>query len=351
MKKKTETLFPISIFFSSLFFLLLMAGIHTGIIVGMNKLGWGETAQVVIPLLYWCAIASAITGITRYKIKQVYDKPLKRLAEATKAVAGGDFSIYVAPQHQKDNADYLDVMINDFNKMVADLGSIETLKTDFFASVSHEFKTPLAVIQSYATILKQENLSEEKKMECTNAIVASTQKLSSLITNILKLSKLENQTVIPKSEPFDLSKQLCESVLLFEESWGDINLIVDIEDSVWIATDKSLLELVWNNLISNAIKFSPSKGTIRLSQIVTEEKIIVSVADMGCGMDKEVKKRIFDKFYQGDSSRATDGSGLGLALVLRVLQLLDCSILVESEPQKGSLFTVEIPASLIRKGV
>lgn len=348
-RRKDKSLFPPSIFLVFLIVLLVMSGIHTGLLTLMSELGWNDTIQIILPILYWSIIAAGLTIFTRWRIQKTYDVPVQRLAEAAQQVAEGDFSIYVPTMHTAENKDYLDRLIDDFNKMVAELGSMETLKTDFFANVSNEFKTPLAGIQNNAMLLQRKNISEEERQECADAIVESTRRLSDLISNMLKLNKLEKQTIVPKAEPYDLCEQLCECVIQFDGIMEkkEIEFEADLEDQAVIAADESLMELVWNNLLSNAIKFTPDGGSIVLHQHTDADGIIVSVSDTGCGMDSETQKKIFEKFYQGDTSHATEGNGLGLALVLRVLHLLDCQISVQSELGKGSVFTVHIPLKLL----
>ena len=249
--------------------------------------------------------------------------------------------------HTQDRWDYLDVMIVDFNKMVEELGSIETLKTDFVSNVSHEMKTPIAIIKNYAELLRLESLTEEQKEEYARNIEDAAVRLSTLISNILKLNKLENQRITPEVEAYDVCRQVCDCILQFENAWEEkeIGLETDMEDSAFVEADESLLELVWNNLISNAVKFTPPGGTITVKQFSRQDTVTVSVSDTGCGMDAESMKHIFDKFYQADTSHSREGNGLGLALVKRVLELLDGGIRVESEPGKGSTFFVTLPAA------
>lgn len=336
--------FPTSLFFVYLGVLLLMSGIHTGIIVGMNELGWNDLLQTVVPILYWSAAAVGLTLFTRRKIQKTYEEPLHRLAEATKKVAAGDFSIYIPPLHTSDKLDYMDLMLADFNKMVEELGSIETLKTDFFSNVSHEIKTPLAVIHSNAELLRREHLTEPQR-ECADTIYQSSRHLAELIGNLLKLNKLEKQTITPDVQVYDLCAQLAECALGFENAWEEkgLEFEADMEDRALIAADPALMELVWNNLFSNAVKFTPPGGSITLREQSDGETVSVSVTDTGCGMDAETRKHIFEKFYQGDTSHATAGNGLGLALAGRVLQLNGFEIRVDSAPGRGSRFTVTIP--------
>ena len=286
-----------------------------------------------------------VTALIVHKTKNTFEKPVQELAAATRKVAEGDFSVYVPPMHTADQLDYLDVMILDFNKMVAELGSIETLKTDFFSNVSHEIKTPLAVIQNTAQLLRSENLSDAQRAEYAETIERYARRLSDLIANILKLNKLEKQAIQPKPEPYDLCAQLAECALLFEQRWEEkgIEFEAALEDQAVIQADASLLELVWNNLLSNAVKFTETGGTVALRQTSAADSVKVSVSDTGCGMDENTLAHIFDKFYQGDTSHATEGNGLGLALVLRILRMMGGSITVSSEPGQGSTFTVRLP--------
>lgn len=333
--------------------LLLMSGVHMGLVTLINTKGWNDIVAVLIPTVYWALVAVALTLYARWQIKKTYEKPMHRLAKATAKVAQGDFSVYVPPLHTADKLDYLDVMILDFNIMVEELGSIETLKTDFFSNVSHEMKTPLAVIQNYAQLLQKENLTEEERREYSESILQSTRKLSSLITNILKLNKLEKQTIRPAPEQYDLCQQLCDCALQFEDAWEkkDIEFIAELEDRVVIEADPGLLELVWTNLLSNAVKFTPPGGTVTLTQTSNEREVTVSVSDTGCGMDEKTLRHIYDKFYQGDTSHSTEGNGLGLALVQRILQLSNGTITVKSRVGQGSTFTVRLPAPIHREEI
>lgn len=352
-KRRQQSLFPLSLFGLYLIVLLLMSGIHIGLITLVNKHEWRREIQITIPVVYWSAVAVGLTLFTRYKIMKTYDRPMQELAKAAAKVARGDFSVYVSPVHTSNRYDYLDLMILDFNAMVAELGSMEIMRTDFVANVSHEIKTPLAAIQNYAQLLRSPRLTKEEQEAYLDSVLESTHRLSALITNILKLNKLESQKIIPCFERYDLCRQLSECALSFETVWESKNIEFDaeLEDRVMIEADESLMELVWNNLLSNAFKFTDPGGCVTLRQTSDAEWITVSVSDTGCGISPEAQKRIFDKFYQGDTSHAAEGNGLGLALAQRVLQLADGKILVESEENRGTTFTVQIPIHRNNEGL
>ena len=342
-----DSLFPISLFAIFLGVLFLMSGIHVGLVVLMNRLKWNELVQTIVPMVYWGCVAVGLTLFTRRKIKSTYEEPLHRLAEATEQVANGDFSVYVPTTHTSDRLDYLDVMILDFNKMVEELGSVETLKTDFVSNVSHEMKTPIAVIKNYAELLQTGKGTEEERLEYAQNIEEAAGRLSSLISNILRLNKLEHQQIDPEIESYDLCGQLEQCILNYEEMWDEKNLDleVDMEEKAVVDADRSLMELVWNNLLSNAVKFTEPGGKVAVRQISSDGYAEVEVTDTGCGMSRENIRHIFDKFYQGDTSHSQEGNGLGLALVRRILVLMNGEISVVSEEGRGSTFTVRVPAA------
>lgn len=342
-----ERRFALSIFAIYCGVLLLMSGLHTGLIVLMDELQWNSFIQSIVPILYWAMAAAGITLYTRKKVKNTYEIPLHSMAEATAKVAQGDFSVYVPTLHTADKLDYLDFMIMDFNKMVEELGSIETLKTDFVSNVSHEMKTPIAVIKNYAELLQRNRIKDAERIEYAKSIENAATRLSNLIVNILKLNKLENRSILPEVEVYDICRQLCECILQFEEAWDEKEILLEtqIEDMALVRADANLLELVWNNLISNAIKFTPKGGSVTICQKAEKTRVTVTVSDTGCGIAKESINHIFDKFYQGDTSHSKEGNGLGLALVKRVLELMEGDVQVISKEGRGSAFTVTLPVA------
>ena len=296
---------------------------------------------------YWGLMSLVFCAVTFSIRRNKFEKPLKKLGEAARQVAEGDFSLHIDPIRKDGKKDYVEVMFEDFNKMVAEISSIEMLTGDFVSNVSHEIKTPLSVIQSYAMALQKENVTDEQRKEYTDTIIIASEKLNTLVTNILKLSKLENQKIVPALGDYDVCNQLVGCALAFEELWESKNITftVDTDDKALIKADKDMLEIVWNNLLSNALKFTPAGGSVTLTQTSDEDTVTVIVSDTGCGMDEKTLNRIFDKFYQGDTSHSQEGNGLGLALVLRVVELCGGQITAKSNPGEGSTFTVSLKAA------
>lgn len=275
--------------------------------------------------------------------KIMVERPTKIITEATEKIMSGDFSLRISPM-QSSGMEGFNKIAMAINQMAEELSSVETLRTDFIANVSHEMKTPLAVMQNYGTLLQAPDLSEEKRIEYAKGITDGSRRLADMMTNILKLNRLENQQIYPEVSQFDLGEQLCECLLAYENVWErlEIEIETDIEENVDVKADAELLKLVWNNLFSNAFKFTPSGGKVTVSLRATEHHAVVKVSDTGCGMTPEVGAHIFEKFYQGDTSHSVQGNGLGLALVKRVIDIMRGEISVESAVDKGSTFTVKI---------
>ena len=265
-------------------------------------------------------------------------RPVKKIKKALDQITNGDLSIRIEPC---GNAAF-DAIIESINHMTAELSSVETLKTDFISNVSHEIKTPIAIMQNYATLLQSHDLKDDERIEYAKTLSNAASRLNSLITNILKLNRLENQQIKPNLGQFDLSGQLTECLLGFEQIWEEknIEIIPEIEDNITITSDPELLSIVFNNLLSNAFKFTEPNGTVYITLKQTDDHVSISIKDTGCGISSETGKHIFDKFYQGDTSHATQGNGLGLALVKRIIDIVNGEITVQSTPGHGSTFTI-----------
>ena len=288
-------------------------------------------------------ITLIFASIDRFRRKRGVDRPVKVITDAANQIMAGDFSTRIEPLHGVAVEGFNEI-IRAINAMAAELEGTETLRTDFIANVSHELKTPLAVMGNYATMLQRPGITEEEKNEYAKAISEAARRLAQLITNILKLNKLENQQIFPSPTEFDLGEQLCECLLTFEDVWEakDLQIETEIADDVRIKSDPELLSLVWNNLISNAVKFTPRGGTVGVEMKTEGGDVLVTVRDTGCGISPETGRHIFEKFYQGDTSHAAQGNGLGLALVKRVVDILSGEIQVQSTLGRGSVFTVRL---------
>ena len=315
----------------------------------MDSLGielTGETLGTAAKLTFGNVILLSVlfTLFDELRRKLTVERTARRIAEAARRIVAGDFTVRVERPSRFSNDEHFVEIIDCFNQMAAELSSVETLRTDFISNVSHEMKTPLAIMQNYGTLLQAPELEDAQRIEYAQGVTESARRLADMVTNILKLNKLENQQIFPKAETFDLGEQLCESLLQYESVWEQegIDIETDIAEDVQVCADKELLSLVWNNLLSNAFKFTPAGGTVSLTLTATAQHAIVRVQDTGCGMSAETGAHIFEKFYQGDTSHATRGNGLGLALVKRVVDIVHGEISVESEIGKGTTFTVKI---------
>ena len=290
-------------------------------------------------------VISAVMALGDYlRRKFTVERPVKKITEAANKMVKGDFSVRIKPVAKFASDDSFNEIIECVNRMAEELSGVETLRTDFIANVSHEMKTPLSVMQNYGTLLQAPDLSDEQRLEYAKGITDASRRMADMMTNILKLSRLENQQIFPQATEFDLGEQLCECLLQYESVWetAEIEIETDIAEDVKVTADAELLSLVWNNLFSNAFKFTESGGTVSVSLRSTEHHAIVKVQDTGCGMTAEVGAHIFEKFYQGDTSHATQGNGLGLALVKRVIDIMQGEISVESAVGVGTTFTVTL---------
>ena len=297
---------------------------------------------VIIVGAIFCTICDVI------RRRAMVERPVSQILKATEKIASGDFSVRLIPNHDYLKYDEYDLIYENINTLATELSKNELLKNDFISNVSHEIKTPLAVIQNYAQSLNNKKLDDKKKEEYIKGLVEQTKKLSDLISNILKLNKLENQKIVAEKEKFNLSELVRTTTLQFEEMIENKGLDLECDiDEIEIVSYQYLLEIVLNNLISNAIKFT-NQGKIFISLKKQNQFVVVKVKDTGIGMDNEVGQHIFDKFYQGDKSRSTEGNGLGLALVKKVIDTIGGEISVESKVGVGTTFTIKLKQNINR---
>lgn len=336
--------FKYTLFGFFMFFLTTGFNVVLGVLV-YNSIKEKSDLIVAAIILGVILVSAAICTVIDYlRRKIMIERPMNEILDATDMMTRGNFKIDLVPKHSYEYFDEYDILKENLNKMANELSKSEVLKNDFIANVSHEIKTPLAVIQNYAKSLKNPSLDNEAKNKYLDNLTEACQKLNGLITNILKLNKLENQKLLPEIKEFNLSELLANQVLQFESliEKKEIDLICEIEEDLFIKSEESYLEIIFNNLMSNAIKFSNPKGMIYVGLKKEKQNYHITFKDTGCGIDKETGKHIFDKFYQGDTSRSKEGNGLGLALVKRVIDIIGGSISVESEIGVGTKFTIMI---------
>ena len=291
---------------------------------------------VILTMIVCIALGSLLTIFVSNRIV----KPIRELNIATNLVARGNFNVRVPQSKDKEYQQ----LIKNFNRMAEELSGIETLRGDFISNVSHEFKTPLASIQGFAKLLQDDTITEEERKEYTQIIISETSRLSKLTSDILRLSKLENQSTIPNKKRFSLDEQIRKILLVLEPEWTKKNIELDISlDTVYYFGSEELMAQIWQNIINNAIKFTPENGHIGVKLFSNEKNITAKITDDGPSIPPQVAAKIFDKFYQGDNSRKTEGNGLGLALVKRIVDLCGGKLGVSNIDGGGVCFTVELP--------
>ena len=310
---------------------------------GLSKLlEWLVPSSTSIPLLIQLNLFSLVIALiaTRFMFKMFFNL-IKELRRGMEKIADGKFDTRI---ETSSSSKELQELFAGFNLMANELEATEILQTDFVSNVSHEFKTPINAIEGYTMLLQSTENIDETENEYIEKILFNTRRLSSLVSNILLLSKLENQSIQTHREKYALDEQIREDILALESLWEpkDIEFDVDL-DAVRYYGNKNVLHHVWSNLLSNAIKFSPNGGTIKMRLFKENKKIVFLIEDNGPGLSEEAKKHLFDKFYQADTSHKEEGNGLGLALVKKILSLCDGEISAENMKDGGCRFTVTLP--------
>ncbi len=301
---------------------------------------WARLLVIFGVILFSSIICTFIDYIRR---KTMIQGPLEEIVEFTHNLSKGKFTT-IRIEHSYDEFDEFDIIKENLNLMSKELLNNEILKNDFIGNISHEIKTPISVIQNYAKILEDSNLSEEERTKYLKNLQDASKNLSKFVKNILKLNKLENQNQLLNVERFNLSESLSNQIVNYIDRIENknINLVCNIKEDLYITSEESYLNIIWSNLISNAVKFTEVNGTIEIILNKDKNNINFIIKDSGCGMSSETGKHIFDKFYQGDTSHSKEGNGLGLALVKQVIDVLGGSIKVESELGVGTTFMVTI---------
>ena len=328
-------------------FAAIIAGIITasllltyGVIYILLRLNIGTLTAIITSTTYMSIFATILgIGIAAYTSTKMLS-PILKINDATKKVAKGDFSVRL---EEKNIAKEIEEIATSFNIMVKELSNTETLRSDFVSNVSHEFKTPLSAIEGYATLLQDERLGKEEQALYISRILENTGRLSKLTHSILSLSQLENQEIVLQQEQFMLDEQIRRVLLSYEPIWEEKELSIDLNlETTPFYGGKSLLAQVWSNLIDNAIKFSRPGGTLSISCSTIDGAVLVRIADSGIGMPEDVRAHAFDKFYQGERSHTGQGSGLGLALVKRIVTLCGGTVALASREGRGTEVTVTL---------
>lgn len=294
-----------------------------------------------LPIFVWAMVLSGTIGVavTNHMTKMLID-PIAKLRSAMREVADGDFKVEAKCESRiQDVQDIYD----SFNSMVRELSTTETLQTDFISDVSHEFKTPINAIEGYASLLEGEPSPEEQRAY-VEKILFNTRRLSALTGNILLLSKLSNQSILPQKTQFRLDEQIRQAIVALEQKWSEKELGFEVElaETPFFGYE-SLLPHVWTNLIGNAVKFSPKGGEIRIKMMRTEGAVVFTIEDDGPGIVPGDEEHIFTKFYQSESSHGMEGNGLGLALVRQIVEMSGGSVDVQNLEAGGCRFTVRLP--------
>jgi len=327
-----------------IFFIMITAGLLTSVcflfFYALDFFPFPFLTPILSPFV--ALLVSSIIGTSLSAVvSEKFLKPLHQLIDATKVIAKGDFSVRV-PEINSDSE--IAVLLRNFNHMAEELGSIEMFRNDFINNFSHEFKTPIVSIRGFAKQLQNENLSEEKRKEYTEIIISEAERLTKMSSNVLLLSKIENQQFITNQTEYYLDEQIRNCVILLEKQWSKKNIEISLSlDKLKIFSDEELLSHLWINLIDNSIKYTDENGKISIALHETENKIFFSISDTGKGMDEYTLKHIFDKFYQADRSRSTHGNGLGLSIAKRIVELCRGEITVDSRLGTGTTFYVTLP--------
>lgn len=291
-----------------------------------------KSLGIILPMIIFITIVNIVTS-------HIFAKQATDLAEGLAKAANGDYHAKLDPSKSAVFA----VAYNNFNKLEEELKKSNTLQDEFVNNYSHEFKTPITSIKGFAELLLEEDLDEKTQKKYLKIIAEESEKLTYLANSSILLTKLNSQGIIPNKKIYSLDEQIRRCVILLEPEYNKkkIDLTCNLEEVKYYGSEE-IMEHLWMNLINNAIKYTPNNGTISVNLRNYEETIIFSVVDSGIGMTKEELSQIFNKFYQVDKSKTTKGLGLGLTIASRIVELVEGKIKVESEKNKGSIFTVTL---------
>lgn len=323
---------------------LLIIGAALLIVDRTGQLGkWMEHSSILSFFLIIAAI-SLVGGTLMALLLGTF--PLRSVSEMTQGLhrmASGDYDVRIEPKGIMATIAPLRDMVESFNATASELAGTEMLRSDFINNFSHEFKTPIVSIAGFASLLRQGDLTRAEQLEYLDIIESESKRLADMATNVLNMTKVENQAILTDVSTFNLSEQLRTCVLLLERKWEKKNLEMNLDlEEYTVSGNQELLRQVWVNLLDNAIKFSPECQTVEVSALETENDVTVSICNTGSYIPPEQQEAIFRKFYQADRSHNSEGNGIGLAVVKRVVELHSGTVRVESEPTYTK-FLVTLP--------
>lgn len=333
--------------FKSLYGIILIGEVLLVLIVASGVLELVHTlfepSRTVPDIFLLVSIGILVSLMSSFFLTKFLSAPIKNLQNAMKQVAEGDFSVKL---ESGSGFEEMKQMMESFNSMTKELAATEILQMDFVSNVSHEFKTPISAIEGYATLLQNADVTEEERAEYVEKILFNTSRLSTLVGNMLLLSKIDNQGIADRKSKYRLDEQIRQSILSLESRWEPRECEFDVDlDEIEYLGNETLLIHVWNNLLENAIKFGPHAGLIKMRLCECDEHIVFTIEDEGPGISESDKKHIFDRFYQTDSSHKSEGNGLGLALVKQIIKMEGGEISVDDGEICGTKFTVRLKKS------
>lgn len=350
-REQRKQRWSLTLLYSGVFFAieLIAVLITTGLSFLLTRLGvldsFGIPANSGLALLVVMLLISAVVGIliTVFTMK-IPLKPFNRLINNMNRLAGGDYSARLDyGKHLQKNPAFRELS-DSFNAMAEELENTQMLRSDFVNNFSHEFKTPIVSIAGFAKLLRRGKLTEEQKQEYLAIIEEESLRLAAMATNVMSLTKIENQTILTDLTTFNLSEQLRGCVLLLEEKWSRKELDLDLEfPECTIRANEEMLKQVWINLLDNAIKFSPDSSGIELLLRKRPGGVLFTITDHGSGIPSEAQTHIFDKFYQGDTSHTVQGNGLGLTIAKKIIELHKGNIQIKKSDISGTIFEVMLP--------
>jgi len=323
---------------------MLIVGIAMAVLVHHGVLVPGPVTPSVNRIIWGMVLASIVIGtLMAFLASRIPLRPINQLINAMNRLARGDYRARLKYDSFFGRYATGREISASFNKLAEELEGTEMLRSDFINNFSHEFKTPIVSIAGFAALLKRGNLSEAQKREYIDVIEEESLRLSAMATNVLNLTKVENQNILTNTSRFNLSEQVRSCVLLLERKWTQKRLELELDfDEHFITANEEQLKQVWINLIDNAVKFTPEYGLVRIDITEGDETMVVSVANTGSTIPEAARERIFQKFYQADESHATQGNGVGLAIVKKVVELHGGAIQVTSESDLTT-FVVTLP--------